>query len=115
MASFSAAQIIEQTDVIIKEKFDKISESSIDARPTSLKSLVRAIPDKSSKKRKQKIHVAYNLIGFIPADVQKQSKYCQNHACSTKNTNCCFTCRYPNAVRFFKNFATNPPVHTLHR
>ncbi len=26
-------------------------------------------PDKSSGKRKQKIHISYDLIGFIPVDV----------------------------------------------
>ncbi len=39
--------------------------------PCALRELVRAIyveaPDKSSK-RKQKIHIEYDLVGFIPVD-----------------------------------------------
>ena len=41
--------------------------------PYSLRELVKAVyveaPDKSSGKRKQKIHISYDLIGFIPVDV----------------------------------------------
>lgn len=41
--------------------------------PYALSELVKAIyveaPDKSSGKRKQKIHISYDLIGFIPVDV----------------------------------------------
>ena len=41
--------------------------------PYMLRELVKAIyveaPDKSSGKRKQKIHISYDLIGFIPVDV----------------------------------------------
>ena len=41
--------------------------------PYALRELVKAIyveaPDKSSGKRKQKIHISYDLIGFIPVDV----------------------------------------------
>lgn len=39
----------------------------------ALRELVKAVyveaPDKSSGKRKQKIHISYDLIGFIPVDV----------------------------------------------
>lgn len=38
----------------------------------ALRELVKAIyveaPDKSSGKRKQKIYICYNLVGFIPVD-----------------------------------------------
>ena len=41
--------------------------------PYALSELVKGIyveaPDKSSGKRKQKIHISYDLIGFIPVDV----------------------------------------------
>jgi len=41
--------------------------------PYALRELVKAVyveaPDKSSGKRKQKIHICYDLIGFIPVDV----------------------------------------------
>lgn len=41
--------------------------------PYALRELVKAVyveaPDKSSGKRKQKIHISYDLIGFIPVDV----------------------------------------------
>ena len=41
--------------------------------PYALRELVKAVygeaPDKSSVKRKQKIHISYDLIGFIPVDV----------------------------------------------
>ncbi len=41
--------------------------------PYALRELVRAVyveaPDKSSGKRKQKIHICYDLIGYIPVDV----------------------------------------------
>lgn len=41
--------------------------------PYALRELVKGIyveaPDKSSGKRKQKIHISYDLIGFIPVDV----------------------------------------------
>ena len=41
--------------------------------PYVLRELVKAYyveaPDKSSGKRKQKIHISYDLIGFIPVDV----------------------------------------------
>ncbi|MBE6883560.1 MAG: DUF4368 domain-containing protein [Ruminococcaceae bacterium] len=41
--------------------------------PYTLRELVKAAyieaPDKSSGKRKQKIHISYDLIGFIPVDV----------------------------------------------
>ena len=40
--------------------------------PYALRELVKAVyveaPDKSSGKRKQKIHISYDLIGFIPVD-----------------------------------------------
>jgi len=41
--------------------------------PYALHELVKAVyveaPDKSSGKRKQKIHICYNLVGFIPVDI----------------------------------------------
>ena len=41
--------------------------------PYALRELVKTVyveaPDKSSGKRKQKIHISYDLIGFIPVDV----------------------------------------------
>ena len=41
--------------------------------PYALRELVKAVyveaSDKSSGKRKQKIHISYDLIGFIPVDV----------------------------------------------
>jgi hypothetical protein len=41
--------------------------------PYALRELVKAVyveaPNKSSGKRKQKIHISYDLIGFIPVDV----------------------------------------------
>lgn len=41
--------------------------------PYALRELVKAVyveaPDKSSGKRKQKIHICYDLIGYIPVDV----------------------------------------------
>ena len=40
--------------------------------PYALRELVKAVyveaPDKSSGKRTQKIHISYDLIGFIPVD-----------------------------------------------
>ena len=40
--------------------------------PYAIRELVKAVyvevPDKSSGKRKQKIHISYDLIGFIPVD-----------------------------------------------
>lgn len=39
----------------------------------ALRELVKAVyveaPDKSSGKRKQKIHISYDIIGFVPVDV----------------------------------------------
>ena len=41
--------------------------------PYALHELVKAVyveaPDKSSGKRKQKIHICYDLVGFIPVDI----------------------------------------------
>ena len=41
--------------------------------PYALREFVKAVyveaPDRSSGKRKQKIHISYDLIGFIPVDV----------------------------------------------
>ena len=41
--------------------------------PYALRELVKAVyveaPNKSSGKRKQKIHISYDLIGFIPVDL----------------------------------------------
>ena len=46
--------------------------------PYALRELVKAVyveaPDKSSGKRKQKIHISYDLIGFIPVDVLTKSR-----------------------------------------
>ncbi len=40
--------------------------------PYALRELVRAVyveaPDKSSGKRKQKVHIEYDLVGYIPVD-----------------------------------------------
>ena len=40
--------------------------------PYALRELVKAIyveaPDKSSGKRKQKVHIEYDLVGYIPVD-----------------------------------------------
>ena len=46
---------------------------SLNNTPYALRELVKAVyveaPDKSSGKRIQKIHISYDLIGFIPVDV----------------------------------------------
>ncbi len=40
--------------------------------PYALRELVKAVyveaPDKSSGKRKQKVHIEYDLVGYIPVD-----------------------------------------------
>lgn len=54
-----------------KYKMDKNSDLT-ELTPYALRELVKAVyveaPDKSSGKRKQKIHISYDLIGFIPVD-----------------------------------------------
>ena len=44
--------------------------SSAGAQPISLKSFrgLGHAPDKSSGKRKQKVHIEYDLVGYIPVD-----------------------------------------------
>ncbi len=46
--------------------------------PYALRELVKAVyveaPDKSSGKRKQKIHVVYDLVGFIPVEELMNAK-----------------------------------------
>ena len=46
--------------------------------PYALHELVKAVyveaPDKSSGKRKQKIHICYNLVGFIPVDILSKAE-----------------------------------------
>lgn len=51
----------------------KRNSSLTELTPYALRELVKAVyveaPNKSSGKRKQKIHISYDLIGFIPVDV----------------------------------------------
>ena len=51
----------------------KRSSNLTELTPYALRELVKAVyveaPDKSNGKRKQKIHICYDLIGFIPVDV----------------------------------------------
>ena len=46
--------------------------------PYALHELVKAVyveaPDKSSGKRKQKIHICYDLVGFIPVDMLSKAE-----------------------------------------
>ena len=46
--------------------------------PYALHELVKAVyveaPDKSSGKRKQKIHICYDLVGFIPVDILSKAE-----------------------------------------
>mgnify|MGYP000330978660 CR=1 FL=1 len=58
------------------ERFIRTADKYVDIEeidPCMLRELIKAIyveaPDKSSGKRKQKIHISYDLIGFIPVDV----------------------------------------------
>ena len=57
-----------RSEVILKRNSDLT-----ELIPYALRELVKAVyveaPDKSSGKRKQKIHISYDLIGFIPVDV----------------------------------------------
>ena len=74
MVSFSDVPIIAQTDVTTKERFGKTSDPVLtELTPYALRELAKAVyveaPDKSSGKRNQKIHISYDLIGFIPVDV----------------------------------------------
>ena len=43
-----------------------------DLTPYALRELVKAVyveaPDKSSGKRKQRVHIEYDLVGYIPVD-----------------------------------------------
>lgn len=49
------------------------SSTLTELTPYALRELVKAVyveaPDKSSGRRKQKIHISYDLIGFIPVDI----------------------------------------------
>ena len=53
--------------------------------PYALRELVKAVyveaPDKSSGKRKQKIHISYDLIGFIPVDVLTKAEQAWPKSC----------------------------------
>ena len=61
---------IENLDQFIQKagKYAELRELT----PYALRELVKAVyvetPDKSSGKRRQKIHICYDLIGFIPLD-----------------------------------------------
>lgn len=61
---------LQQQETLKKER----EEAATELTPYALRELVKAVyveaPDnKSSGKRKQKIHISYDLIGFIPVDV----------------------------------------------
>ena len=64
-------QKIQNLEVFIKrvKKYTTLKELT----PYALRELVKGIyveaPDKSSGKRKQKAHIEYDLVGFIPVDV----------------------------------------------
>ena len=64
-------QKIQNLEVFIKRvnKYTTLKELT----PYALRELVKGIyveaPDKSSGKRKQKAHIEYDLVGFIPVDV----------------------------------------------
>ena len=67
---------IENLDTFIDrvKKYSSLEELT----PYALRELVKAIyveaPDKSSGKRKQKIHIEYDLVGFIPVDELTKAK-----------------------------------------
>ncbi|MFQ6975823.1 MAG: DUF4368 domain-containing protein [Oscillibacter sp.] len=55
--------------------------------PYALRELVKAVyvdaPDKSSGKRRQKVHIEYDLVGYIPVDeLLKRNRHDRDHACS---------------------------------
>ena len=49
---------------------DRLMFSSVGAQPISLKSFrgLGHAPDKSSGKRRQKVHIEYDLVGYIPVN-----------------------------------------------
>ena len=65
----------EQQAENLKQFIQRVKRNSdlTELTPYALRELVKAVyveaPDKSSGKRKQKIHISYDLIGFIPVDV----------------------------------------------
>ena len=65
---------LQQQETLKKER----EEAATELTPYALRELVKAVyveaPDKSSGKRKQKIHISYDLIGFIPVDVQTKAE-----------------------------------------
>ncbi len=77
-----------QQDIEVQEKQIENLDTFIDRvktyssleelTPYALRELVKAIyveaPDKSSGKRKQKIHIEYDLVGFIPVDELTKAK-----------------------------------------
>ena len=69
-------QKIQNLEVFIKrvKKYTTLTELT----PYALRELVKGIyveaPDKSSGKRKQKAHIEYDLVGFIPVDDLMKSR-----------------------------------------
>ncbi len=69
-------QKIQNLEVFIKrvKKYTTLTELT----PYALRELVKGIyveaPDKSSGKRKQKAHIEYDLVGFIPVDELMKAK-----------------------------------------
>ncbi len=60
---------------VIPHSIKRVKKNSdlTELTPYALRGLVKAVyveaPDKSSGKRKQKIHICYDLIGYISVDV----------------------------------------------
>ena len=74
----SLQQVIEEQERLaenLEQFIQRVKRNSelTELTPYALRELVKAVyveaPDKSSGKRKQKIHISYDLIGFIPVDV----------------------------------------------
>lgn len=69
-------EIIELTDEELDEIFAvqrvKRNSTLTELTPYALRELVKAVyvdaPDKSSGKRRQKVHIEYDLVGYIPVD-----------------------------------------------
>ena len=69
------AVVLEQQAENLEQFIQRVKRNSdlMELTPYALRELVKAVyveaPDKSSGKRKQKIHISYDLIGFIPVDI----------------------------------------------
>lgn len=69
-------EIIKLTDEELDEIFAvqrvKRNSTLTELTPYALRELVKAVyvdaPDKSSGKRRQKVHIEYDLVGYIPVD-----------------------------------------------